>query len=157
MFISFAGSFPHTTLLSAATHARCHSFPPQTPLRDVSFFPPTTPYSSVQQLTRGVVLSPHNPLLVSAATHARCHSFPPQTPTPQCSDSREVSFLSGVREASRKELGLREMPEISPERRLTLYGDPTSPSTASCFRRLRFRDLGRRLVEDIDFSGSVEG
>lgn len=65
--------------------------------------------------------------------------------------------MSGVREASRKELGLREMAETSPERRLMLYGDPISPSTASCFNRFRFRERGRKLVDDTDLSGSVDG
>ena len=65
--------------------------------------------------------------------------------------------MSGVREASRKELGLREMAETSPERRLMLYGDPNSPSTASCFNRFRFRERGRKLVDDTDLSGSVDG
>ena len=49
------------------------------------------------------------------------------------------------------------MAETSPERRLMLYGDPISPSTASCFNRFRFRERGRKLVDDTDLSGSVDG
>jgi hypothetical protein len=66
---------------------------------------------------------------------------------------REDVLLSGVLEASRKELGLSEMAEVSADLRLTLYGDPSSPSAASSLSRLRLRVLWRRLVDDMDRSG----